>query len=203
MDLAVGVIIGAAFQAIINSLVNDVISPLIGLFANTDLTYLSVMVGGCGNPLWCIFDRSDQFHHYGSDYFPDGKGMNALAGLGKKKEPEKPAVKMCPYCRSKVAAEATRCPYWYIYAGSKKEDKKKKINNRMHAERAFYCLHSSSESVRRLHPYNRSASRSARRWNWLIALILQIVDQVGKRLCGINGSGMEQEDRAVLELATV
>ena len=31
MDLAVGVIIGAAFQAIINSLVNDVISPLIGL----------------------------------------------------------------------------------------------------------------------------------------------------------------------------
>lgn len=38
MDLAVGVIIGAAFQAIINSLVNDVISPLIGLFANTDLT---------------------------------------------------------------------------------------------------------------------------------------------------------------------
>ena len=45
MDLAVGVIIGAAFQAIINSLVNDVISPLIGLFANTDLTYLSVMVG--------------------------------------------------------------------------------------------------------------------------------------------------------------
>ena len=34
MDLAVGVIIGAAFQAIINSLVNDVISPLIGLFAN-------------------------------------------------------------------------------------------------------------------------------------------------------------------------
>ena len=39
--------------------------------------------------------------------------------------------------------------------------------------------------------------------NWLIALILQIVDQVGKRLCGINSSGMEQEDRAVLELATV
>ena len=39
--------------------------------------------------------------------------------------------------------------------------------------------------------------------HWLLALILQIVDQVGKRLCGINSSGMEQEDRAVLELATV
>ena len=39
--------------------------------------------------------------------------------------------------------------------------------------------------------------------NWLIALILQIVDQVGKRLRSISGSGMEQEDRAVLELAAV
>ena len=45
MDLAVGVIIGAAFQAIINSLVNDIISPLIGLIANTDLSYLVATVG--------------------------------------------------------------------------------------------------------------------------------------------------------------
>lgn len=37
MDLAVAVIIGAAFQAIISSLVNDVISPFIGLFAKIDL----------------------------------------------------------------------------------------------------------------------------------------------------------------------
>ena len=107
MDLAVGVIIGAAFQAIINSLVNDVISPLIGLFANTDLTYLSVMVGDVEVIIFLMV-----------------KGMNALAGLGKKKEPEKPAVKMCPYCRSKVAAEATRCPYCTSMLEVKKEDKK-------------------------------------------------------------------------------
>ena len=48
MDLAVGVIIGTAFQAIINSLVNDVISPVIGLFANTDLSYLSLAIGDVG-----------------------------------------------------------------------------------------------------------------------------------------------------------
>ena len=107
MDLAVGVIIGAAFQAIINSLVNDVISPLIGLFANTDLTYLSVMVGDMAVIILLMV-----------------KGMNALAGLGKKKELEKPAVKMCPYCRSKVAAEATRCPYCTSMLEVKKEDKK-------------------------------------------------------------------------------
>ena len=44
MDLAIGVIIGAAFQAIINSMVNDVLSPLIGLIANTDLSYLVLTI---------------------------------------------------------------------------------------------------------------------------------------------------------------
>lgn len=38
MDLAIGVIIGAAFQAIVNSLVKDIMSPLIGLVAKTDLS---------------------------------------------------------------------------------------------------------------------------------------------------------------------
>ena len=40
IDMAVGVIVGAAFQGIVNSLVNDVISPLLGLIANTDLSCL-------------------------------------------------------------------------------------------------------------------------------------------------------------------
>ncbi len=44
MDLAIGVIIGAAFQAIINSLVKDIISPLIGLIANTDLSALQFTI---------------------------------------------------------------------------------------------------------------------------------------------------------------
>ena len=119
MDLAVGVIIGAAFQAIINSLVNDVISPLIGLFANTDLTYLSVEIR-YGAFLTAVIN----FIIMAVIIFLMVKGMNALAGLGKKKEPEKPAVKMCPYCRSKVAAEATRCPYCTSMLEVKKEDKK-------------------------------------------------------------------------------
>ena len=120
MDLAVGVIIGAAFQAIINSLVNDVISPLIGLFANTDLTYLSVMVGDVEIRYGAFLTAVINFIIMAVMV----KGMNALAGLGKKKEPEKPAVKMCPYCRSKVAAEATRCPYCTSMLEVKKEEKK-------------------------------------------------------------------------------
>lgn len=124
MDLAVGVIIGAAFQAIINSLVNDVISPLIGLFANTDLTYLSVMVGDVEIRYGAFLTAVINFIIMAVIIFLMVKGMNALADLGKKKEPEKPAVKMCPYCRSKVAAEATRCPYCTSMLEMKKEDKK-------------------------------------------------------------------------------
>ena len=46
IDMAVGVIVGAAFQAIVNSLVNDVISPVLGLVANMDLSYLVLTVNG-------------------------------------------------------------------------------------------------------------------------------------------------------------
>ena len=46
MDLAVGVIIGGAFQSIVNSLVNDIISPLIGSFAKADFSNLTVNING-------------------------------------------------------------------------------------------------------------------------------------------------------------
>ena len=46
IDMAVGVIVGAAFQAIVSSLVNDVISPLLGLVANMDLSYLVLTING-------------------------------------------------------------------------------------------------------------------------------------------------------------
>ena len=53
MDMAVGVIIGAAFQAITTSLVNDIISPVIGLFASADMSDWSVAVGGAaGEDEW-------------------------------------------------------------------------------------------------------------------------------------------------------
>ena len=53
MNLAVGVIIGAAFQAITTSLVNDIISPVIGLFASADMSDWSVAVGGAaGEDEW-------------------------------------------------------------------------------------------------------------------------------------------------------
>lgn len=46
MDLAVGVMIGAAFQDIVKSLTEDVLSPLVGLFVKTDFSMLAFTVNG-------------------------------------------------------------------------------------------------------------------------------------------------------------
>lgn len=61
MDLAVGIIIGAAFTAIVNSLVNDLLMPLIGIvIGGVDFTALAVQVGGAsltyGNFIQAVFN---------------------------------------------------------------------------------------------------------------------------------------------------
>lgn len=115
MDLAVGVIIGAAFQAIINSLVNDVISPLIGLVANTDLSYMVATVGDVEIRYGAFITAVINFIIMALIIFLLVKGMNALADKGKKKNAPAaaaaPATKICPYCKSEIAAGATRCPH--------------------------------------------------------------------------------------------
>ena len=108
IDMAVGVIVGAAFQGIVNSLVNDVISPLLGLIANTDLSYLVLTVRGVdikyGSFLTAVIN------------FLMVKFINKIAELGNRKdkektpeEPAKPATKICPYCKSEIPADAVKC----------------------------------------------------------------------------------------------
>ena len=114
MDLAVGVIIGTAFQAIINSLVNDVISPVIGLFANTDLSYLSIAIGDVEIRYGAFLTAVINFIIMAFIIFMIVKAMNALANLGKKKVQEEeaaPTTKACPFCKSEIPADAVRCPH--------------------------------------------------------------------------------------------
>ena len=78
IDMAVGVIVGAAFQAIVNSLVNDVISPLLGLVANMDLSYLVLKINDVeiryGAFVTAVID------------FPAGKSDQQNIGAGFQKE---------------------------------------------------------------------------------------------------------------------
>lgn len=113
MDLAIGVIIGAAFQAIINSMVNDVLSPLIGLIANTDLSYLVLTIGDVDVKYGSFLTAVINFLIMVFVIFLLVKGMNALASLGHRKdtEEEAPTEKDCPFCYSKIDIKATRCPH--------------------------------------------------------------------------------------------
>lgn len=113
MDLAIGVIIGAAFQAIINSLVNDVLSPLIGLFAQTDLSYLVLTLNDVDIKYGSFLTAVINFFIMVFVIFLLVKGMNALASLGKHKEEEEtaPTTKKCPYCLSEIDIQAKRCPH--------------------------------------------------------------------------------------------
>lgn len=113
MDLAIGVIIGAAFQSIIKSLVDDVLSPLIGLFAKTDLSYLVLNINGVDIKYGSFLTAVINFLIMVFIIFLLVKGMNALAGLGRKKDETvtEPTTKQCPYCKSEIDIEATKCPH--------------------------------------------------------------------------------------------
>lgn len=111
IDLAVGVIIGAAFQAIVTSLVDDIISPLIGLVANTDLSAMVATIGDVEVRWGAFITAIINFIIMAFVIFLIVKAINKAAELGKKKEEEKPTTKVCPYCKSEIAIEATRCPH--------------------------------------------------------------------------------------------
>ena len=119
MDMAVGVIIGGAFQAIINSLVNDVVMPLISvLTGGLDFTAWKIVMGSgenapvlaYGNFITAVIN----FLLMAVVIFTFIKVMNNLAAKAKKKPeeaPDEPTTKECPFCKSEKSIEATRCPH--------------------------------------------------------------------------------------------
>ena len=93
MDMAVGIIIGCFVSMDFSKwkipLIGDA-SLGIGNFINAVISFLIMAF-----ILFCII-----------------KAMNKAASLGKKPEPEAaPTTKMCPYCKSEINIEATRCPH--------------------------------------------------------------------------------------------
>ena len=112
MNLAVGVIIGAAFQAITTSLVNDIISPVIGLFASADMSDWSVAVGGAEIRYAAFLTAVTNFLIMALVIFLLVKLLNRVMTIRKKPEPQAaPTVKKCPFCCSEIPLEATRCPH--------------------------------------------------------------------------------------------
>ena len=114
MDLAVGVIIGGAFTAIVTSLNEDIITPLLGIFGGTDFSNLTVKLGSgeaapvlaYGNFITAIIN----FLITALVLFFILKAFNTAAAKVKKPEaPAAPTTKVCPYCKSEIPVDATRC----------------------------------------------------------------------------------------------
>ncbi len=126
IDLAVGVIIGSAFSGIVKSLVENVITPLISLLTkNVSFTEKFVALDGAEYATLAeATEAGAAVLSYG--VFIQGvidflitafvifllvKGINKIRGIGKKEEEEAaPTTKVCPFCKSEIDIEATRCP---------------------------------------------------------------------------------------------
>ncbi|MEK7309068.1 MAG: large-conductance mechanosensitive channel protein MscL [Nitrospirota bacterium] len=127
VDMAVGIIIGAAFGTIISSLVSDVIMPPIGLLlGNVDFSNLFAVLkeGSAAGPYASIVDAKKA----GAVTINYGLFVNTIISfliiafaifimisnlnkLKKKETPAVPTTKDCSYCLSVIPIKATRCPH--------------------------------------------------------------------------------------------
>ena len=122
IDLAVGIIIGAAFSGVVNSLVNDIIMPPIGLllgrvdFSNLFITLsgqsfhtlAEAKAGGAVTMNYGLFvNTMINFLIVAFAVFILVKQVNSLK---RKPVPAAPAEKVCPYCKTNIHIDAVKCP---------------------------------------------------------------------------------------------
>ena len=133
MDLAIGIIIGGAFQQIVNSLVNDIIMPSISLFTGkVDFSNLAVNIGNISIKYGVFITTIINFIIIAFSVFLLVRYINKLheklneiptyeldreskklikrkKNKGKEVVPE-PTTKICPFCYSEINIKATKCP---------------------------------------------------------------------------------------------
>ena len=115
LDMAVGIIIGGAFTNVVSSLVKDIINPFLGLFRGMNFDRLSWNIVGdvtlnYGSFLTTILN----FLIMAFVVFLIVKVMNTVSDrFTRKKEEEDvaPTTKICPFCKSEIDMDASRCPH--------------------------------------------------------------------------------------------
>ena len=133
IDLAVGIIIGSAFSSVVNSIVNNLLMPPLGLlFGNTDFSDLFIVLkrGAEDLPPDATLEMATEAgavtFNYGQfvtdlisflllaiGVFFIVKAFQTLQKQTKKAEEgkEEPSEKDCPYCQESIPLKATRCPF--------------------------------------------------------------------------------------------
>ena len=125
VDLAVGIVIGAAFGTIVNSFVNDMLMPPIGMaLGQVDFSQLKVVLkaastGADGKPIAEVAIRYGTFINTLINFliiaFAVFLVVKSINSLKKRVMPAAPAgapvTKECPYCASTIPIKAQRCPH--------------------------------------------------------------------------------------------
>ena len=141
MDLAIGIIIGGAFQKIVNSLVNDIIMPFTSIFTGKlDYTSWVINIGnttlGIGNFITAILNflimafsiflmvryfnkinkkienmTAKEMAKFNKKFEKQVKKFKKKGQEMPQKEEPKPTTKVCSYCFTEININATRCPH--------------------------------------------------------------------------------------------
>ncbi len=127
VDMAVGIIIGAAFTAVVNSVVGDIITPAIGaLTGDLDFSNRFVVIEAGSTP--GPFPTVEAAENAGATVLAYGQLVNEIFSffvvavvlfmlirwinrLRRSDTPPAPTTRACPFCRSHVDEAATRCPH--------------------------------------------------------------------------------------------
>lgn len=131
IDLAVGMIIGSAFNSIVSSLVNDMIMPLLGILTGK-IDFSKLFIALDGNSYVTLAEAEAAgvaCFKYGAFIgnfinflimavivFIFVRAINKLRTKMDEKNkvpeaPKAPTTKVCPYCKSEISIDATRCPH--------------------------------------------------------------------------------------------
>ena len=112
IDLAVGVIIGAAFQAIVNSLVDDIIMPVISIFTKgVSFEEWVLKIGEASIKYGNFISAVLNFLIMAFVIFLIVKSINKVSDKFSKKEEAAPTTKECPFCKSEISIDAVKCPH--------------------------------------------------------------------------------------------
>jgi large conductance mechanosensitive channel len=111
--LAVAVVIGVAFAAVVASLVENIITPLIAaLGGEPDFSSLSFEINGSSINYGAFINALLSFVIVAAVvFFLVVRPVNKLVERANRSEPEDPTLKKCPQCRMEIPADATRCGF--------------------------------------------------------------------------------------------
>lgn len=113
VDLAVGVVIGAAFQSVITAFVSDMLTPLIGAIVRApDFSRLAFTINGSQFMYGNFINAILSFVIVAAAvYFFVVLPLNALVAKTRRGESEDPTTKKCTECRSEIPLDAKRCAF--------------------------------------------------------------------------------------------